>query len=89
MDFYDPQLLVKLEQIEREELVRLRKLEEELAERELLESQFELTDEQKDKLHRIRERRGELRLESRKKKTIEGANMPRTTEFHSKSVACS
>eukprot|EP01127_Copromyxa_protea_P006623 TRINITY_DN16637_c0_g1_i1.p1 TRINITY_DN16637_c0_g1~~TRINITY_DN16637_c0_g1_i1.p1 ORF type:complete len:664 (+),score=148.74 TRINITY_DN16637_c0_g1_i1:56-1993(+) len=80
MDFYDPQLLTKLEQIEREELVRLRKLEDDRVERELLESQFELTDEQKDKLRRIRTRRGELILASRKKKSIIAGNIARTAD---------
>lgn len=80
LDFYDPQLLVKLEQIEREELIRLRKLEDEITEQNLLNKQFELTPEQKEKLKRIRERRGELIAESRKKKTKEGGNFARTAD---------
>lgn len=82
MDFYDPQLLIKLEQIEREELIRLRKLEEEITERNAINAQYELTDEQKDKVRRIRERRGELIAENMKKRSIEGANVPRTAEFY-------
>jgi len=82
LDFYDPELLVKLEQIEREELVRLRKLEAELELEAQLNQNFELTPEQKAKLQRIREKRGALIAEGRRKKTIEGANVPRVADIN-------
>jgi nucleolar GTP-binding protein len=82
LDFYDPDLLVKLEQLEREELVRLRKLEEELEQQAQLNANFELTPEQKDKLRRIREKRGALIDASRRKKSTEGAIVPRTTDIN-------
>lgn len=84
LDFYDPDILEKLEKVEREELIRLRKLEAELEHEAQLNKNFELTPEQKDKLRRIREKRGELIAAGRRKKTKEGANLPRPAPVVSK-----
>jgi len=87
-DFYnDPNLFSKLEQMEREELVRLRKFEEELAEEAALDSQFQLSEEQRDRLRRIREKRGELIALSRAKKGNDSTNLPRTSALYTKTFS--
>jgi len=83
-DFYYPDLLAKLEQIEREELVRLRKEEEEMAEEAAMDAQMQLTPEQKDMVRRIREKRGELIAHSRMKKTNSSDPAPRTSSLYQK-----
>eukprot|EP01126_Amoeba_proteus_P033859 TRINITY_DN3342_c0_g2_i7.p1 TRINITY_DN3342_c0_g2~~TRINITY_DN3342_c0_g2_i7.p1 ORF type:complete len:701 (+),score=115.91 TRINITY_DN3342_c0_g2_i7:166-2103(+) len=81
MDFWDPQLLTKLEQIEREELIRLRALEDEMMEEAVKNSQFELTDDQKEKLRMIRQKRAELILRSRQRKSNRSETLPRTSLY--------
>ena len=49
-DFWSPDLPEKFEQLEREELIRLRELEKKLAALELINAKYELTEEQKDKV---------------------------------------
>jgi len=74
MDFWSEDIETKLEELEREEVQRLRELEEELEKLDL--SRFELTPDQKDKVQRIREKKKQLIIESRKKKDVDGPNLP-------------
>jgi len=76
-DFWSNDLEEKLALIEREELVRLRKLEAEAL--ELAEGQYELTPEQAEKVARIREKKAMIILESRKTKTSGTTPLPRTS----------
>eukprot|EP01126_Amoeba_proteus_P033857 TRINITY_DN3342_c0_g2_i3.p1 TRINITY_DN3342_c0_g2~~TRINITY_DN3342_c0_g2_i3.p1 ORF type:complete len:321 (+),score=73.17 TRINITY_DN3342_c0_g2_i3:836-1798(+) len=69
------------EQIEREELIRLRALEDEMMEEAVKNSQFELTDDQKEKLRMIRQKRAELILRSRQRKSNRSETLPRTSLY--------
>lgn len=81
-DFWSPDLPEKFEQLEREELIRLRELEKKLAALELLNAKYELTDEQKDKLKRIKKKRDQLLLEKNKKKNTQFTPLARDTRAY-------
>eukprot|EP01129_Flabellula_baltica_P016754 TRINITY_DN9083_c0_g1_i1.p1 TRINITY_DN9083_c0_g1~~TRINITY_DN9083_c0_g1_i1.p1 ORF type:complete len:636 (-),score=186.64 TRINITY_DN9083_c0_g1_i1:88-1995(-) len=74
-DFWSSDIEERLEELEREELQRLRDLEEELQRYDL--SQYKLTPAQREKVQRIREKKRLMILESQKKKAVDGANLPR------------
>jgi len=76
-DFWSNEFEEKLMQIEREELVRLRRVEEEAMLME--EGKFDLTPEQRAKLDRIRERKAQIIQNSRKTKTSGTTPLPRTS----------
>jgi nucleolar GTP-binding protein len=78
-DFWCEDLEAKLAQLEREELIRLRKLDQELEAKE----DFSLTPELEEKVQRIREKRAMLVHESRAKKTT-GVHLPRGTAARSR-----
>lgn len=82
-DFWSVDLDEKLAQLEREELVRLRKLEQELLAMEN-DSQYELTPDQKERLRRIREKRGLIINENRLKRQNHSTPMARTTAARAK-----
>jgi len=84
-DFWTDDIEERLEELEREESQRLRELEEELERLDL--SRFELTPDQKEKVRRIRERKKQLILESRRKKAIDGPNLPQ--KFNPKNLTIS
>jgi nucleolar GTP-binding protein len=68
-DFWSDDLEEKYEILEREELVRLRKLEQEIMAQAQFNEQFKLTPEQEAKVQKIREKRAMIILKSREKKT--------------------
>lgn len=74
-DFWSPDIDEKLMALEREELLRLRRLEEELLAQGPVES---LTAEQQGKLKRIREKRTRLVQHSRMKKAVDQPAIPRS-----------
>jgi len=72
-DFWSPDITEKLEQLEREELIRLRELEAEMS--QMNDGMFELTEEQKEKLAKIKKKKAQIMLESKRKKGMHGVGV--------------
>jgi nucleolar GTP-binding protein len=83
-DFWSNDLDEKLAQIEREELIRLRRMEQEAS--VLVEGQFELTPEQLEKVRRIRQKRAMIVLKSRYQKANGSTPLPRGTAARTRDV---
>jgi nucleolar GTP-binding protein len=83
-DFWCDDLEEKLAQIEREELIRLRKLEQEAM--AMADDQFELTPEQEEKLAKIREKKAMIITKSRFQKQNGSTPLSRNSAARTKSL---
>jgi len=82
-DYWAPQEIEeKMDQLEREELIRLREYQNEIEELELLNMKYELSDELKDKLARIKKKRDKLMLEKNWKKNTRFTPLARDTRAY-------
>jgi len=84
-DFWANDVEERYELLEREELVRLRKLEQETLALAQFNEQFKLTPEQEAKVQKIREKRAMIILKSREQKTNGSTPWARGTAARSKS----
>jgi len=69
-DWVDPEIIQKLEQLEYEENIILKQIEEERLSKNLSESEFELSEEQKSLLKKIREKKKSLQLLHSQKRSL-------------------
>jgi len=76
LDFWNGSIENKLNELEREEIARLRNLDEIIKQDEMDYNKFKLTPEQQEKVQRIREKRKLIVQESRLKRTIDKPVIP-------------
>lgn len=82
-DFWSPNdIEEKMDELERQELVRLREYEAQIAELEELNAKYELSDELKEKLRKIKKKRDQLMLEKEWKKKTRFTPLARDTRAY-------